>query len=277
METTRIADLSGPRRLALGLFLATWLGFYGLAQVKLVTSAGQGRSIPGPAAVLALYHGDPTKSRLHHVLDPTLPSDDPLRMYPYLGASEEECAANRAKVLAWVEKGSPRAEWPTVSAVFTGANTCGLCHSKALDDEGKPRSRSDLPFDTVEQVQAATKPDTGMSTNELTTSSHNHLFGFAVGALIVSWIFAGTRWRGPLVPLLVAGAFVGGFLDVVSWWLTKLFGSPFEWLVIGAGGLYGLSMGTMAALALDEIVLRGRASGWLSRPLSKLRIGRFEA
>lgn len=272
MDAARLADLPPVRRLAVGLFLVCLLAFYALAQVKVFTAVGGG-SFPGPAAVLAKYHGDLRNSRLHVVLDPRRSLSDPKRMYDHLGATDEERAGNRVKVLAWVEAGAPAAGWAALEPVFTGDATCGGCHSTKDNN----RTRRDLPFERHDQVVPFAAPDEGMSLAELTTSSHNHMFGFAVVALLVSMIFTATRWRGPLVPLLVAAAFLGALLDVLSWWLTKAWGSPFHLLVIAGGAAFGGSVTAMVLLCLDELWLRGAAGRRLAPLLTALRLGRREA
>ena len=90
MAPLRLADLSRERRLALGLFLVLLVGFYGLSQVKLITAVGEGGGYPGAREVLVKYHGDPTRSLLHKVLDPTRPKSDPKNMYQYLGGSDAD-------------------------------------------------------------------------------------------------------------------------------------------------------------------------------------------
>ncbi|MCC7140435.1 MAG: hypothetical protein IT460_18605 [Planctomycetes bacterium] len=270
---TGLASLPAPRRLAVGLFLVCLLGFYALAQVKLVVAAGGG-SMPGPAQVLARYHGDPERSRLQLVLDPTRPTSDPKAMYIYLGDADEQRAQRHAAVLAWLGRGAPEEGWAEVEPVFTGTSTCGQCHKTGTDEAGNPRTKRDLPFETWEQVHPLTAPGGAMSVSELAQTSHNHLFGFAVASLLVSLVFTATRWRGPIVVLLVGGAFVGALLDVGGWWLTRAMGSPFQWAVIGGGALFGAALIAMVALSLDELwlggvvgrVLRGRGGRAERRP-----------
>src|SRR5262245_35020012 len=108
MAFERLSDLSPPRRLAVGLFLLLLVGFYLLAQVQLVAVVGDSSAYPGAAVVLARYHGDPTRSRLHKVLDPTLAPDDVRNMYQYLGPGDEAKPVQRKALLDWVEKGMPR-------------------------------------------------------------------------------------------------------------------------------------------------------------------------
>jgi hypothetical protein len=258
----------------LGLFLLGLLSFYGLAQVQLTLAVGGGRW-PSAQDVLHRYHGDPTRSVLHKVLDPTLGLEDPKRMYPFLGTTEEELRERRQAVLAWVEGGATREGYAAVAPVLEGEMTCGLCHSTKPDAEGNRRARADLPFESYEQVLAAAQPDRGMAWHELSTTSHNHLFGFLVGALLVGGAFTATRWRGPVVPLLVLLAFGGALVDVAGWWLTKRHGAPFHLLVMAGGGAWGASICAMAVLTLDEVWLRSALGRRLAAVLRLLRLGRL--
>jgi hypothetical protein len=270
-----LSALPPARRLTIGLFLLGLLAFHALTQVQLALAVGGG-AWPSPTDVLHRYHGDPTKSVLHKVLDPALGVDDPKRMYPFLGSSDEEMRDRRAAVLAWVEGGATREGYGAVRPVFEGDLTCGLCHSTRPDAEGNPRARHDLPFESWEQVVAAARPDRGMTPADLGTTSHNHLFAFLVGALLVGWAFTGTRWRGPIVPFLVALSFAGALVDVASWWLTKSHGGPFHLLVMAGGAAWGLALTTMAVLTLDELWLRSTIGRVLAAVLRPLRLGHLE-
>ena len=251
---TTLQDLPTAIRLAGGLFLLLILAFYALAQVNLALSAGAG-SLPGPSAVLAKYHGTRAGSRLHVVLDPARPETDPKAMYPNLGTTEAERAARRARILGWVEAGALASGWPDVAPVFTAPEGCVRCHSTA---EGGSRVQAALPLETYEQVLPLASIDTGMAPSTLALTSHNHLMGFAVAALLVSCLVALTRWPRRLVLTLVAIVFVGPVIDVASWWLTHSLGHPFEYGVILGGALFGVGLTTMAILVLDELWLRSR-------------------
>jgi hypothetical protein len=266
----RLADLPGPVRLATACFVAGLLAFYGLAQLKVITTVGGGTEIPGPEAILHRYNGDPMKTRLHQVLDPKRRETDPLRMYGWLGADDAERAANRGLVIGWIERGATEAAWPTVAPVF---GKCQSCHSATAEGTG---TRPDLPFERFDQVFPFTRGDDGMAFSDLATTSHNHLFGFLVGSLLVSTIFGLSRWRGPIVSILVVGAFAGALVDVGAWWATKAWGSPFHLVVFAGGAVFGICLVTMSVLALDELALRGVLGGLLERPLRALRLGRRE-
>ena len=267
----RLTELPASRRLAVGLFLLALLVFYGLSQVQLIVAVGGGTGYPTPHDVLVKYHGDPTRSRFHKVLDPSLALSDPKNMYQHLSPETLARAALRKKILAWVEDGMPKSEWPAVQRTFTSTEACAFCHRVAGEPEP---AKPDLPLETYEQVVAAAGPDTGMSSHDLATSSHNHAMGFAVVALLASLAFTATRWRGPVVPLLVLGSFLGSTLDVASWWLTKSLGHPWEFGVLAGGGLFGACSMTMVVLALDEMWLRGRVGALVEPVVRAARLGR---
>lgn len=266
MQPTFLQDLPPAVRLAGGLFLLSLLAFYGTAQAQLVLSAGGG-TWPGPSAVLAKYHGTRRGSRLHSGLDPARPESDPKAMYSNLGSTDAERAERRRLVLDWVESGAPRRGWPVVESIFTATDGCVRCHSRA---EGGTRVKADLPFDRYEDVLAVTAVDTGMAPAALALSSHNHVVGFAVSALLASLAFAFTHWPRRVVLTLIAIAFLGPAIDVSSWWLTHEYGHPFEYGVMIGGGLYGFALVGMAVLCLDELWLRSRLRRGVSRLLSVL-------
>ena len=266
VRSPTLHDLPTAIRLACGLFLLSLLGFYGVAQVQLVLSAGGGEW-PGPAAVLAKYHGSRKGSRLHTALDPSRPDSDPKAMYANLGETDAERSERRRSILGWVEAGATRSAWPLVEPIFTTPQGCARCHSRA---EGGTRAKADLPFDRYEDVLAVTEVDTGMTPAALALSSHNHIVGFAVTSLLSSLAFALTRWpRRVVLPMIVA-AFLGPAIDVSSWWLTHRYGHPFEYGVMAGGGLYGLALVGMASLSLDELWLGSRIRRAVCRALPML-------
>jgi hypothetical protein len=142
MDAPRLADLPPARRLAVGLFLVCLLAFYGLAQVKVFTAVGGG-GFPGPAAVLAKYHGTRAHSRLHAVLDPACPRRTRSGCTTTC-ATDGDRAANRVRVLR-VEAGAPAAGWPALEPVFAG---CDLRRLSQHEDE--TRTKRDLPFERYE-------------------------------------------------------------------------------------------------------------------------------
>lgn len=262
-----------PRRLALAGFLLVVLGFYGAAQLQLALAVGGGR-FPSARDVLVRYHGDPGRSRLAASLDPERPVSDPKRMYWYLGEDDEAQREAHRLVAGWLDAGARRERFADVAPLFTGAATCGKCHARGSDGEGQPFVKADLPLQTYEDVAPLTVPGGGLSAGELARTTHNHLFGFAVLALLVSWIFTATAWRGPLAGILVVGASTGIVVDVACWWLTRAHGAPFHLGIMAGGALFGACVAAMAVLSLDELLLRSRLARVLDPALRALRLVR---
>ncbi len=250
--TLRLGSLPPLARWAIGAFVVLLLAFEGTAQANLWVQSGGGR-LPSPDEVLWKYHGRPRASRLHRVLDAARPRDDPRAMWPFLGDGPAEQAAGRALILSWVDAGAPRERWEEVAPIFTGPLTCGQCHAPG----GK---KENLPFTTYEGVSVVAQPDRGMSWPDLLVSAHNHVFAFAVMALLLSLGTAFTPLLGRWRLLAIAAAFGGAALDVASWFLTKSVGEPFQYGVILGGGLFGAASTAMAAAILLEVA-RGPRGG----------------
>jgi hypothetical protein len=147
-----------------------------------------------------------------------------------------------------VDAGAPVADWPNVKRIFQDPLHCAECHVPE-SGAGAP------PFTTYEEVKAFAEPDHGISWGALHVTAHNHMFAFAVAALLLSLLLTCTGLTGlPRVALILA-AFGGPVLDVGGWFLTKLYGEPWHLLVLAGGGLFGGAVATMAAVVAWEALL----------------------
>ena len=252
--TARLRDLPASARLALFAFVVLVGGFYALAHATLWERDGGGR-LPGPEAILVKYRGSPTASRLHGVLAADVPSSSSKAMWLYLDplGDPEAIARRRGVVLDWVEAGAPETGWEAVRTVLHQEATCLQCH--AFGGE-----RADLPMETYEQVRPLAATGGGMQLGPLLVSAHNHVFGFAVLALILSVLAAFTALPSFLKILLTTGAFTGAAADIAGWFLTRSFGAPWQYAVLLGGALYGLCVAGLMLAVLQE-VLRRRPRG----------------
>ncbi len=251
----RLRDLPGPARLAIALFVLLLGGFYLAAQATLWVRDGGGR-LPGYHDVLVKYHGTPETSPLHEVLSADRPPTSPRAMWVYLDPLQdpESIQKRREVILSWVEEGAPESGWPAVGQVMHQEASCLQCHAPG-------GQRADLPFETYEEVRAVARAAPAISTSNLLVTAHNHAFAFSVLALLLSLLVVGTGAPGALKALLVASAFGGAVLDVGGWFATRAFGDPWPAAVLVGGGAFGAAIGTMALLALFEVVVgprRGR-------------------
>ncbi len=248
----RLIDASGSLRLAVGCFAGLVLGFVLLAQVNLWVQIAGG-SPPGPRDVLLRYYGDPDTTRLHRVLDADLPIESPHNMSQFLGGmslDDPTTTQNRARILDWVEAGAPESGWDAVRPIFTDIAACGACHVPGGE-------RKDLPFTTYAEVLPVARYGSPTPLAPLLISAHNHLFGFAVLALLLSVGLCFTRIDGLPRGLLILGASGGAALDIAGWFLTRQWGQPFPFLVMAGGGLFGLSTALMALALLRDTLAGG--------------------
>ncbi len=140
--------------------------------------------------------------------------------------------AEKEIVFQWIEEGSPEEGFPKVAPIFE--NNCAICHTP---ESGMPVA----PLTSYEEVAAYTTVDMGQSVKSLVRVSHVHLFGMSFIFFLSGGIFAlsgiGTRWR----ILLIATPFISIWVDIGSWWFTKL-APVFAYTVILGGILMGLSL-----------------------------------
>ena len=248
----RLSALPPSVRLAAACFAALILGFALLAQVNLWHQVSGGTP-PTPDTVLKRYHGDPDRSRLDDVLDgeahPGL--DDPKNMWQYLGGESWEdpvTQENRKVITDWIRAGAPESGFKNVKSILTAEGKCGDCHVPG----GMMES---MPFDTYEAVVPLTKPGGKYPLGKLLISAHNHLFGFAALALLLSIGVCFTGVPNKLRMLLILGASGGAALDIAGWFLTRSWGEPWHLLIMTGGGLFGLSTTAMALAVLHEAIL----------------------
>lgn len=250
--TFRLRDLPVSARWAL-LGFGAFLGlFYGLAHATLWERDGGG-ALPGPDAILAKYHGQPDATRLHTVLEADVPASSPKAMWLYLDPLGDAAAIEQRRrvVLDWAEAGAPRDGWEPVRRVLHQEATCLECH--AFGGE-----RGDLPLETFDQVRPLAEAGGGMALGTLLVSAHNHAFGFAVLALLLSLLGAFTGLPTPWKILWTVAIFLGGAVDVAAWFLTRAHGAPWQYAVFAGGALFGAAAGAWILAIAFELLRPAR-------------------
>ena len=154
--------------------------------------------------------------------------------------------AQNKKIVEWIRKGAAEEDFPSVQPIFL--DQCSKCHSKA---SGMPIP----PLTTYEEVSAYTQIDLGQSIKSLVRVSHIHLFGMSFIFMLTGGIFVlsevGIGWRAPLVAI----PFVSIWMDIGSWWFTKI--QPiFAYTVIAGGALMGLALAAQIFISLYEMWLK---------------------
>ncbi len=164
--------------------------------------------------------------------------------------------AEKETIFLWIEAGAKKETFSEVQPIFE--NNCAICHSP---DSGIPIA----PLISFEDVLVYTAIDMGQSVKSLVRVSHVHLFGMSFIFFLTGGIFAlseiKVRWR----TLLIATPFIAVWVDIGSWWFTKL--APiFAYTVIIGGILMGLALFFQILISLWEMWVcsseRCISSGW---------------
>jgi hypothetical protein len=149
-----------------------------------------------------------------------------------------------AAMLTWVRDGADRRTY-TSSIEAIVEDNCLACH------DGSNPHLSNL--DGYENIQAVVAKDTGADLYTLVRVSHIHLFGLTFIFFIMGFIFSHAYVRPLWLKWLVIAAPFGGVtLDVLGWYVTKVF-TPFAWGVLVAGFINALSFAVMWFVSMYQM------------------------
>ena len=159
--------------------------------------------------------------------------------------------AQKKRIIEWIRRGATADGFAAVQPIFL--EHCSACHSEKA-------GLSLPPLTSLEEVAAYVKIDMGESVKRLVSVSHIHLFGISFIFMLTGGIFVlsevSVRWR----VLLVAIPFVAIWIDIGSWWFTRV--EPvFAYTVIVGGVLMGLSLATQISVSLYEMWFKQNSHG----------------
>ena len=147
-------------------------------------------------------------------------------------------------IVGWVHRGLDNSEYDTRIAPII-EQRCLACH-----DGSNPHIAN---LDGYENVSKVAVIDTGMSLYTLVRVTHIHLFGltfiFFILGLIFSHAYVRPVW---LKAVIIVLPFLALLVDVSSWYLTKIH-PGFAWMVIIAGGVYGMSFAIQWFVSMYQI------------------------
>lgn len=138
----------------------------------------------------------------------------------------------RAKIIQWVRDGGKEDDYNTqVNPILE--THCRACHNGSI-----PYIPSLMSYAEVKSVMPL---DTGVSIGTLVRVSHIHLFGLIFVFGFVGLIFSHAYIRNQTLKIvMVYVPFLAIFLDIASWWLTKV-STGFAYVVITGGALMDIS------------------------------------
>jgi hypothetical protein len=149
-----------------------------------------------------------------------------------------------ASMLDWIRDGADKKTY-TARIVAVVADNCLSCH------DGSNPHLSNL--DGYENISAVVAQDTGADLFTLVRVSHIHLFGLTFIFFILGFIFSHAYLRPLWLKVaIVVSPFAGVTMDVLGWYVTKVF-TPFAWVVLIAGVINGLAFATMWVISIYQM------------------------
>ncbi|HKJ17345.1 MAG TPA: hypothetical protein VJ984_08355 [Xanthomonadales bacterium] len=147
-------------------------------------------------------------------------------------------------MLSWIRDGADKAAYTSDIETIVADNCLG-CH------DGSNPHLSNL--DGYENIQTVVAVDTGADLYTLVRVSHIHLFGLTFIFFLIGFIFSHAYVRPVwLKSLVIAAPFAGVIIDVLGWYITKVY-SPFAWGVLIAGLINGLSFAVMWSISMYQM------------------------
>ena len=161
------------------------------------------------------------------------------------GSMEQYLSSQKEKVLIgeWIAKGRTEQGYQEIQYIFE--ENCVSCHPY---DE-----RPDYPLETYEQVYASAEPDMGPSIGWLARFTHYHAFGFSIFSFLLSMVFLLTSFRPTIRFFGAVLPFVAMFIDITSWWLTRLISPIFAYTVYLGGVLMAISLAVIIIGSIYDI------------------------
>ena len=149
-----------------------------------------------------------------------------------------------ATMLDWIHDGAIKKDYTARIEAIVQTN-CLSCH-----DGSNPHLAN---LDGFENISAEVAQDTGQDLFTLVRVSHIHLFGVTFIFFILGFIFSHAYLRPLWVKLvLIAMPFAGVMMDVLGWYVTKVF-TPFAWVVMIAGMINALAFGAMWVVSMYQM------------------------
>ncbi len=198
------------------ILLILGLGYlFAVIQIFEVHAGADGKPGLSVRDIQIAYAGTPDNSRLETALRGPMSAM----------ASPEQVQ----QIIAWVRTGADEAEFNRDIQPILQAK-CQLCHASR-----------DPSLGSYAEVSPLTATDGGVSIGALVRVSHVHLFGmtliFAFLGLIFSHAYVRQRH---LKSILIALPFLAIFVDIGSWWLTKV-SVVFAYTVFAGGAVMGIA------------------------------------
>jgi len=201
------------------------LGLLYLFGQKIKPAREQGVSVV--KGVAHTYHGVPGESALIAALKGSMSSM----------IEGEELVAFKE----WVADGATEEGYGRVAPIVE--DNCASCH----EPEGYPPLATNYA-----EIKALTVVDEGVSLKALARMTHVHIFGIPLLFYILGALYVRTRYREKVKAVIIVVPFIGVFMDILHWWLTKA--SPgFAVGIVLSGALMSSGFALQWAMTLWDV------------------------
>lgn len=229
----RFSDASVSEKILDTMFLiAIGLGYiFALLQIYYTHQGRDGKPGLSIQDIVIAYYGSHNQSRLGAAINGPMEANLPN-------------PAAKQTILDWIAHGTPKDEYERLVKPILD-NNCIMCHSA--------ESGMSIPHLTsYEEVVKLTETDTGASLPALVRVTHIHMFGIAFLLFFVGRIFILCEMRVWVKRVTVAIPFLAMLLDILSWYVTKVY-PGFAYVVVSAGGLMGISIAFQILISIYQM------------------------
>jgi len=229
----RIVDISVSEKILNTVFLLTiGLGYlFALANLYYTHQGRDGKPGLSVDDVMIMYHGSYEQTRLGAAVNGIMEANLKYK-------------SDKEVILRWLQEGAEQATYNTTIAPILNRD-CIMCHTPSVN----PSLPNLTHYAGVLEVSQA---GGGAPLPVLIRVGHIHIFGIAFILFFIGKLFILCEMNVYFKRIAVVIPFAAMLLDVLSWFITKTI-PEFAYVVIGSGGLMGLSMAMQILVSIYQM------------------------
>jgi len=229
----RFVDISVSEKILNTVFLLTiGLGYlFALANLYYTHQGRDGKPGLSVDDVMIMYHGSHAQTRLGAAVNGIMEANLKYK-------------SDKEVILRWLQEGAEQAGYSTTIAPILNRD-CIMCHTPSIN----PSLPNLTNYAGVLEVSQA---GGGAPLPVLIRVGHIHIFGIAFILFFIGKLFILCEMNVYFKRIAVVIPFAAMLLDVLSWFITKTI-PEFAYVVIGSGGLMGLSMAMQILVSIYQM------------------------
>jgi len=229
----RFVDVSVSEKILNTVFLLTiGLGYlFALANLYYTHQGRDGKPGLSVDDVMIMYHGSHAQTRLGAAVNGIMEANLKYK-------------SDKEVILRWLQEGAEQAGYTTTIAPILNRD-CIMCHTPSINPS--------LPnLTNYAGVLEVSRAGGGAPLPVLIRVGHIHIFGIAFILFFIGKLFILCEMNVYFKRIAVVIPFAAMLLDVLSWFITKTI-PEFAYVVIGSGGLMGLSMAMQILVSIYQM------------------------